>query len=176
VNKKRGFIMKHGKRLVIERIFNAPRSAVWRAWTGPDLRKWWGPEGFSAPLASVDLRPGGRYVFAMHGPEGSDWDKDMYSAGVYKEIVPQTKLVVTDYFSDEKGEMLEPANAGPDPDFPRVSTVTELFEEAAGGKTKLTIMYPEPETKKEREAMVNSGMKEGWNSSLDKLKKTLEMK
>ena len=163
--------------VVIERVFDAPRDAVYRAWTKPDLiAKWWGPEGFSAPRINVDLRVGGKYVNAMHGPKGSEWDKDMYSAGIYKEIIPNTKLVVTDYFSDEHGEMLEPADVGQDPDFPKVSTVTVLFEEAGGGKTKLSIIYPLPPIKKQAEAMIKSGMIEGWNSSLDKLQRVLERK
>jgi len=163
--------------ILIERVFDAPRETVWRAWTEPEfIKKWWGPEGFSAPRVKVDLKVGGKYVFAMHGPPGSEWDKDMYSAGVYKEIVPQVKLVVTDYFSDEKGDMREPAEFGQDPDFPKVSTVTVLFEDAGRGKTKLTIRYPKPGTKKQMDAMIKSGMKEGWNSSLDKLKKVVEMK
>ena len=120
--------MNAKKEVVIARVFDAPRDAVYRAWTRPDLiAKWWGPEGFSAPSINVDLRVGGKYVNAMHGPKGSEWDKDMYSAGVYKEIIPDAKLVVTDYFSDKNGEMLEPADVGQDPDFPKVSTVTVTF-------------------------------------------------
>ena len=84
--------MKAKKGIVIERVIDAPRDAVYRAWTKPDLiAKWWGPEGFSAPSIHVDLRVGGKYVNAMHGPKGSEWDKDMYSAGVYKEIIPGCK-------------------------------------------------------------------------------------
>ena len=35
--------------------------------------------------------------------------------------------------------------------------------------------YPKPETKEQMEAMLKSGMKEGWNSSLDKLKRALKV-
>src|SRR4030042_2389243 len=116
--------MSDKKGILIERVFDAPPDAVWRAWTEPELiKKWWGPDGFSAPRINVDLKVGGRYVFAMHGPPGSEWDKDMYSAGVYKEIVPHEKLVVTDYFSDQDGNMLEPSAYGQAADFPREMTV-----------------------------------------------------
>ena len=55
--------MNANKGVVIERVFDAPRDAVYRAWTKPDLiAKWWGPEGFSAPSINVDLRVGGKYV------------------------------------------------------------------------------------------------------------------
>lgn len=160
--------------IVIEKEIDAPREEVWKAWTDPEIiKKWWGPEGFYAPSIKVDLRVGGKYVFAMHGPEDSEWDQDMYSAGVYKEIKPKEKLVVTDYFSDENGEMIEPKDAGMDPNFPRESTMTVLFEESKNGKTKLTIIYPKSENEEELRAIQESGAKEGWNSSLEKLNSTL---
>ncbi len=162
--------------IVIERVFDAPREAVWKAWTDPETaKKWWGPKDFTAPSIKIDLKVGGKYVFSMHGPAGSEWDRDIYSAGVYKEIVPNEKLVVTDYFSDENGNMITPEESGlEDPNFPKESTVTVLFEEVDGGKTKLSIVYPKPETEEQMQAMLKSGMKEGWNSSLDKLAESLK--
>lgn len=164
-----------GEGIKIERVFNAPKELVWKAWTDEELaKKWWGPEGFSAPSIKMDLRVGGKYVFAMHGPAGSEWDKDMYSAGVYKEIVQFEKLVVTDYFSDENGNKIKPSEEGQDVNFPDEMTVTVLFEEVENGKTKLTIHYPKPETEAQFQAMLKSGMKEGWSSSLNKLETSLK--
>lgn len=162
--------MNDEKGVVIERVFDADPKAVWRAWTDPEIiKKWWGPEGFYAPNIKVDLRVGGKYVYAMHGPKDSPWDKDMYSAGVYKEIVPNKKIVVTDYFSDENGDIMDPSEQGQDVNFPKEMTVTVLFEEVENGKTKLSIIYPRPENEEQFQAMLKSGMKEGWNTSLDKL-------
>lgn len=167
--------MNDEKNIVIERIFDAPRALVWKYWTEPELiQKWWGPESFTAPSIKVDLQVGGKYIFAMHGPEGSEWDKDMYSAGVYKEIVPQEKLVVTDYFSDEEGNMIQPENSGQDANFPEESVVTVRFEDTTDGKTKLSIIYPRPASEEQFEAMKKSGMIEGWNSSLNKLEASLK--
>lgn len=170
------------KGIVIERVFDAPKELVWKAWTDEEMAKmWWGPEHFTAPSIKIDLKVGGKYVFAMHGPAGSQWDKDMYSAGVYKEIVPpsagsgQAKLVVTDYFSDEEGNMIMPEAAGMESaDFPKETIVTVLFEEAGEDKTKLSIIYQRPETEAQFQAMLKSGMKEGWNSSLNKLEASLK--
>lgn len=162
--------------VLLEKIFDAPRELVWKAWTESELiKKWWGPEGFYSPSIQVDLRVGGKYIFAMHGPKGSEWDMDMYSSGIYREIVPFEKLVVTDYFSDEKGEKMEPADYKQDPDFPKEITATVLFEQLPDGKTKLSIIYPRPASEKQLEAMLKSGMKEGWQSSLEKLAKSLEV-
>jgi uncharacterized protein YndB with AHSA1/START domain len=93
----------------------------------------------------------------------------MYSAGVYKKIVPNEKLIVTDYFSDSDGNKLKPINYDQDPNFPDLSVVTVLFEEVDKNKIKLSIIYEKPETERAFRAMLRSGMKEGWNSSLDKL-------
>lgn len=98
----------------------------------------------------------------------------MYTAGVFKEIVPMEKIVTTDYFSDENGEPMSPAVHGLPSDTPTHMTVTILFEEIEGGKTKLSIMYPPPATEAEFEAMKKSGMQEGWQSSLNKLEAAIK--
>ena len=167
--------MADKKGITIERVFDAPREMVWRAWTEPEMAKrWWGPKDFTAPSIKIDLRVGGKYIFCMHGPKGSEFDKDLYSAGVYKEIVPMKKLVVSDYFSDAEGNKIDPAVYGMNTDMPEEMDVVVTFEEAGGGKTKLTIEYPRPESEKKFQAMLKSGMEEGWNSSLDKLAQSLK--
>ena len=163
--------------LVITRIFDAPQELVWETWTDPKLvKKWWGPKGFTAPSIKIDFKVGGKYVWAMHGPKGSEWDKDMYNAGIYKEIVPNKRLVATQYMSDENGNKIDPTKLGMDLNFPKEFTITVLFEEIEKDKTKLSIIYPKPATKEQMEAMLKSGMNEGWNSSLDKLAELSEGK
>ncbi|KKR51034.1 MAG: hypothetical protein UT84_C0003G0029 [Candidatus Curtissbacteria bacterium GW2011_GWA1_40_16] len=164
------------KKIVIERVFDAPKEQVWDAWTNPEkVERWWGPEGFWAPSIRMDFRVGGKYIFCMHGPKGSEFDRDMYSGGIYKKIVPHEKLVVTDYFSDEKGNKITPQEAGLEqPGFPEEQEVTVRFRDAGDGKTKLTIEYPKPENEEQFEAMKNSGMKDGWASTLEKLTRSLE--
>ena len=158
------------KELVITREFDAPRERVWKAWTDPEMvKRWWGPESFTAPSIKIDLRVGGKYIFAMQGPPGSELEKVGYNAGVFKEIVPNKKLVLTMYFSDENGNMLPPAAYGLEGDFPSEDTLTVLFEELGKGRTRLSIIYPQPETEAQRQALLKSGMVEGWDSSINKL-------
>jgi len=53
-------------KLVIERVFDAPVARVWKAWTDPEqVKKWWGPKIFTAPLVSIDFRVGGTYLYCM---------------------------------------------------------------------------------------------------------------
>jgi uncharacterized protein YndB with AHSA1/START domain len=56
--------------IVTTRVFNAPRSLVYRAWTNPThLQAWWGPQGFTNTFKEFDFRVGGHWSFIMHGPD-----------------------------------------------------------------------------------------------------------
>ncbi len=60
--------------LKISRVFDAPIEAVWDAWTDLEqVAQWWGPRGFTITTHSKDLRPGGTWVYTMHGPDGTDY-------------------------------------------------------------------------------------------------------
>lgn len=162
------------KELVIRREFDASCERVWKAWTDPEMvQRWWGPEHFTAPSIQIDLRVGGRYLYTMRGPAGTPFDVDSYSGGVFKEIVPNQKLVLTVYFSDKDGNPIDPSAYGISPDFPKEVTCTILFEEIGRNKTRLSLIYPKPESEAQYQAMLASRMTEGWNSSLNKLAEAL---
>lgn len=154
--------------VVIERVFDAPLDRVWKVWTEPEeIKKWWGPKDFTAPSIKNDFRVGGKALFCMRGPAGSEWDKDMYSGGVYKEIVPMKKIVVTDSFMDKDGNVISGAEYDM-PDMPEELLITVLFEEVESDKTKLTLRH------EGFPAKGDMGAKEGWNESLDKLAESLK--
>ena len=47
------------ERMVVTRVFDAPRELVWKAWTDPKyVMQWWGPKGFTAPFCEIDFRVG----------------------------------------------------------------------------------------------------------------------
>ena len=162
------------KELVITREFDAPRERVWKACTDPEMiKRWWGPEGFTAPFIKIDLRVGGKYIFAMQGPPGSVLEDAGYNAGVFKEIVPNEKLVLTETMSDKDGNMLDPTEYGMDPNFPKELFYTMLFEDIGSGRTRLSLVFPRPESEAEYQAILNSGMEEGWKSQLNKLEQAL---
>jgi uncharacterized protein YndB with AHSA1/START domain len=156
------------KTLHITRIFNAPREKVWAAFTEPaQVTKWWGPKDFTAPMAKIDFKVGGKYLFCMHGPAGSQFDQDMYSGGEYLEIVPMEKIVCTDNFTDSEGNVVDPKSVGMPGEWPEQMVVTFTFEDAGEGKTKLTLAHAG------HPAEIASDAEAGWNQSLDKLEASL---
>ena len=123
--------------LVITRIFDAPLELVWNAWTNPEhFKRWWGPKDFTCPFCEMDFRVGGRYLNCMRSPVGQDY----WSTGVYREIIPMERIVFTDSFADEKGNIVPATHYGLSSDFPLEMLVTVTFEEFEG-KTKLTLHH-----------------------------------
>src|SRR5688572_19258174 len=148
---------------VVDRIFNAPVELVWKAWTDPKhFMRWWGPKAFTSPTCKIDFRVGGKFHFHMRSPEG----QDLWSTGTYKEIVPLKRIVWTDSFADEKGNVVSANHYGMG-DLPMEFEVTMTFEDQ-GGKTKFTLHHhglPAGEMIEMTQV--------GWNESLDKLAATL---
>src|SRR5262249_12034381 len=88
---------------VITRTFDAPREMVWKAWTEQErLAKWWGPKGCTFLSGTLDLRPGGVFHYGMRSPDR----KERWGKFVYREIVPQERLVFVVSFSDKNGGTL----------------------------------------------------------------------
>ncbi len=152
--------------LVIERIFDAPRELVWKAWSDPEqAKRWWGPRTFTAPTAEIDFRVGGKYLFAMQSPEFNNGEP-IWSTGVYREIVPYERIVCTDCFADETGKVVPATHYGMTEDFPLEMLVTVEFEDI-DGKTKMTLRH------EGLPASDKQGAGVGWNESFDKLAESL---
>lgn len=97
------------KPVVIKRTFHHPINKIWEAWSVPaTFKKWWGPNDFTCPEAHIDFRVGGKILACMKAKDG----KETWSTGIYKEIIPQKKIVVTDNFADNTGKVISPAEAG----------------------------------------------------------------
>jgi len=149
------------ERMVITRIFDAPRELVWKAWTDPQyVMQWWGPKGFTAPVCKIDFRVGGKFLCCMRSPDGQEG----WNAGEYHEIVPYERIVSSMYFSDPDGNKIDPAQLGIEHEAIEDARDVTLFEDLGDGRTKLTFIGNEP-----MESAKNSGQLEGWNQILDKL-------
>lgn len=150
--------------LVIVRTFNAPREAVWQAWTEPErAMRWWGPKCFTAPVCEIDLRVGGKYLFCMRSAEGQDF----WSTGLYLELVAPSRLVCTDSFADAEGNVVPAMHYGMGPDLPLELQITVTFEGDAG-ITLMTLRhlgFPPGE--------MRDMCRTGWSESFDKLAESL---
>src|SRR3990172_1271357 len=145
-------IHRGSPRLRIERVFNAPRELVWRAWTErKHLMRWWGPDGFTCPVAEIDARIGGRFRTCMTSPDGVEH----WVGGIYLEVVPPERLVFTwAWESDGKPS--------------HISTVKiELFAQGRS-KTRLVLNHSGFES-----ATARDSHRWGWTSSFDSLAKSL---
>jgi|SRR5579875_745141 len=149
------------ERMVITRVFDAPRELVWKAWTDPQyVMQWWGPKGFTAPVCRMDFRVGGKFLCCMRSPEGHEF----WNAGEYHEIVPQEKIVSSMYFADAEGNRVEAAEYGIEHQAIEDARDVVLFEDLGNGKTKLTFIGNET-----AEDATKSGQAEGWSQILEKM-------
>ena len=150
---------------VLERVFDAPRDLLWKAWTESDrLAQWWGPKGFTMVHCSVDLRPGGLFHYQMRSPDGHE----MWGKFVFREVTPPQRLVFLVSFSDaQAGTLRHPLSA----EWPLEVLNTVTFTER-GGKTVLTVRgIPHNATEAERNLFANShkSLDAGFSGTMQQL-------
>jgi len=149
--------------IAINRVFNLPVSVLWLAWTDAEyFKKWWGPRGYTCPFGNMEAKVGGKYLSCMRGPDG----KEYWSTGVVKELIPERKLVVTDSFSDEKGNIKPASEYGMPGDWPKELLITVYLEEADGA-TKMKLKHQGIPAEMREDCM------KGWNESFDKLEENI---
>jgi uncharacterized protein YndB with AHSA1/START domain len=153
------------RELFIERTFDAPRELVFRAWSDPKhLARWWGPRDYTTTDWNIDFRVGGKYVYCMRSPEGDA----IWATGYYREIVPPERIVCTDSFADEQGNVVPASHYGMEGDFALEMLLTITFEELPGGGTKMTLEHAGLPA-----GDMQEGAGTGWNQSFDKLVEAL---
>jgi uncharacterized protein YndB with AHSA1/START domain len=149
------------ERMVLTRVFDAPRALVWKAWTDPKyVMQWWGPKGFSCPACRMDFRVGGKSLLCMKTPDGYEG----WNAIEYHEIVLHEKIVSSMYFSDAEGNKVDPEQLGIEHEATEGAYDVTLFEDLGDGRTKLTYIGNEPMA-----SAKESGQVEGWNQMLEKM-------
>ena len=134
--------------LSIVRKLDAAPDKVWRAITEPQfLKQWMAPsDAFRIPVAETDLRVGGRYHLVMHSPDGQEHDV----SGVYREIVPNSKLVYTWAWKTT----------------PERESIVTIELRAAGKGTELTLRHEQF-----ADAEARDHHQQGWTGCLARLEK-----
>ncbi|HTH82466.1 MAG TPA: SRPBCC family protein [Mucilaginibacter sp.] len=81
--------------LQISRVLNAPIELVWEVWTKPEhIAQWWGPNGFTNTISTMDVTPGGEWNLVMHGPDGTDY----VNKSTFKEVI-EFKRISYEHFN-----------------------------------------------------------------------------
>lgn len=143
------------RELAMTRTFDAPRNPVFDAWTKPELlKRWLIRRGWQWATCEVDLRVGGKYRFVWRGPNG----KEMGMGGVYREIVPNERMVSTEQFDD--------------PWYEGEAEATITFVERSGRTTVTqTVRYDSREI---RDGVLKSPMESGINENYSNLDEVLQ--
>lgn len=145
--------------LTLERTLAAPRAAVWRCWTEPELIKlWFCPAPWRVTVVEADFSPGGASFTRMEGPgpDGAPMVQDC--PGCYLLVEPTRRLVFTDAFVGD----WRPGSSKPF----MVGDIS--FADAPGGGTlyKAVVRHWSAE---DREAHEKMGFHEGWGKAADQL-------
>ncbi|MFN3389913.1 MAG: SRPBCC family protein [Allosphingosinicella sp.] len=147
--------------LVVERVLEAPRDLVWRAYTSAEhVRKWWAPRPYETPECEIELVPGGAFYTRMTGPDGFD----EAGSSCFLEIVPGEKVVWTSALLPG----YRPAAEQPDGcgGFPFTAIVT--LEDAGEGRTRYRARVLHRNAA-DREVHAKMGFQEGWGTCAEQL-------
>ncbi|HET6532665.1 MAG TPA: SRPBCC family protein [Actinoplanes sp.] len=139
--------------ILITREFDAPKHLVWRAYTTPELvKRWWAGDHGTVTTAEIDLRVGGRWRYVM---DAGGFEVAFH--GEYREIQAPDRLVHTEAYEGI-----------PEPDeHAGLNTVTFTEKD---GRTYLEMLC-EYRDQADRDAVIESGMEGGMQTSMDALER-----
>ena len=153
--------------LNVSRTFSAPRDLVFSAWTDPEkLKRWWAAhEGFTTPIAEVDLRVGGSYRLGMKPP---DQNVILVVGGTFREVSPPEKLVYSwTWQAPLDAKTLEPSDA-PSPDMEDMAmandTLVTVEFRSQGNSTEVVLTHENFADQHSRDEH-----NQGWNGVMDHL-------
>jgi uncharacterized protein YndB with AHSA1/START domain len=145
------------RELVLTRFIAAPPSLVYRAWTDPVLLlQWFTPAPWKTTKAELDVRAGGSNLIVMEGPDG----QIVPNRGVYLEVVPNERLVITDAYVSA----WIPASK------PFMTAVLTFESEGDGTRYTARVRHW---TDDDRDAHEEMGFHQGWSAAADQLVATI---
>ncbi|MEO6000866.1 MAG: SRPBCC domain-containing protein [Chitinophagaceae bacterium] len=150
----------------ITHTFDAPRELVFNAWTDvKQLERWYAPRGCTINFTQFNFREGGAFHSCIKSPHYHDcWCK-----GIYQEIIAPERIIFSMHIADEKGNLLQPKDAGMDEEWPAETIVTVTFKEYEG-KTILTLRQTVAESIAKR-----TGAYPSWINMFDRLAEDLHI-
>lgn len=146
---------KDNNRINVERSFNAPKDLVWAAWSESDiLDQWWAPKPFQAVTKTMDFREGGKWHYAMYGPEG----EEHWSLFRFLRINPKDHYSGIANFCDKDGQV--------NTDMPGTQWSNDFEAHEDGTLVKVELQFEKLEY---LEGFVEMGFKEGFSAGLENL-------
>lgn len=156
--------------VVSTRVFDAPVERVWRAWSeGERVMHWWGPHGFTTPIADMDFREGGSSFVCMQAPAemGGELFCNTWS---YSKIEPHERIEFTLHFTDRDRNRIDPAEMpGMPPGIPNGVPHVITFNALDENRTEMRITEYGYTTQEAHDTS-----KAGLEQVLDKLATSLE--
>lgn len=151
---------KENKKITVEREFAAPRNIVWDAWTKSEiLDQWWAPKPWKSETKSQDFSEGGKWLYAMVGPEG----EKHWAIFEYQSIKPRDSYSGMDAFGDENGNI--------NSELPRMSWTNTFTDKGDTTMVNCEIRFEKAE---DLEKIIEMGFKEGFTMGLGNLDEWLE--
>jgi uncharacterized protein YndB with AHSA1/START domain len=140
--------------LRVSRVFPAPRETVFKAWSSAEhVKRWFCPNGYSVPEATVEMRVGGRFEVCMRSPEGLEhWTK-----GTFTEVAAPERLTIDHH-------VIDPCGGGP-----LFSAVTQVKLSPVHGGTLMEVVQTYTVADPAQAEPMLKGAPEGWRQTLDKL-------
>ncbi len=152
----------------ITREFNAPVSAVWRAWSEPEIVSiWYGP-GVQTTMHHFDFKEGGYWHEEMSMGENS-----MFGRSQFAEIIPHEKIVLHQSSADDSGNVIDNPMM---PNWPRVMEAVVSFEEK-DGKTQMVFTWSPHQASEEQMnmfAQMKDRMGNGWDAGFNIMEAEIE--
>ncbi len=116
---------KDKPQIITSRLLHAPRDLVWKVLTSAEhIQHFWGPDGFTNSIRQMDVSEGGRWLFTMHGPDGTDYPNRI----IYRKITPPSFMS----WDHDGGE--------DSPDGHKFYGELELFEESKHTRIELRML------------------------------------
>jgi len=148
------------KELRVTRAYDAPLAKVWKAWTVSDiLDQWWGPKPWRAETKTLEFKPGGRWHYAMVGPNG----EHHWSLVEFKSIDLQRSFRADCVFCDENGT--------PNNGMPVMHWYVEFSPTPTGTRIDVALTF---DKEAELLTIVQMGFEGGFNMGLNQLDELLE--
>jgi uncharacterized protein YndB with AHSA1/START domain len=155
--------------MAVTRVFDAPVEQVWKAWSESEaVKRWWGPTGFTCPVARMDFREGGTSLVCMRAP-AEYGGGDMYNTWTYQKIAPMERIGFVHHFADEHGNPVAPSAHGLPPEVPFEVPHVLTFKALGDNRTEFSVTeygYPSEQ--------IAAFSKQGMEQCLDKLAESLK--